>query len=340
MSNINDSAPATGNTPRLPNSDCTEAANAIAQARQADLLLINAALIPEIDTRLIALCSERNRRENVILVLVTLGGKADVAYRIARCLQSKYSRFSLFVPGYCRSAGTLVALGAHELIISDYGELGPLDVLLFKKDELGEKQSGLIVMDALAQLQERAFESFKDFFMSIKLGSGLTATTSAEIASELSTGLYSAIYEQIDPLHLGEAGRAMKITQMYGSRLVQEGKNIESDGVRRLATSYPSHGFVIDRKEAENLFTNVRASDEHENQLAALLGSYSRAEAREGKILFLSDEINVRDLHQSDGETNPSGAGHASQEQEGNDLAKSAESLNSVLVQQEELEST
>ncbi len=52
--------------------------------------------------------------------MVTEGGDADPAYRIARCLQDHYDRFSLFVSGYCKSAGTLVALGAHELQMKAY----------------------------------------------------------------------------------------------------------------------------------------------------------------------------------------------------------------------------
>src|SRR6266478_9667534 len=86
-------------------------ADKIARTLDADLLLYNAPIERHLDQRVIELCNSMRRRPNVALILVTTGGDADAAYRIATCLQSKYKRFSLLVPGYCKSAGTLVALG-------------------------------------------------------------------------------------------------------------------------------------------------------------------------------------------------------------------------------------
>lgn len=123
-------------------------------------------------------------------MLVTFGGDADTAYRIARCLQDHYEKFILYVSGICKSAGTLVAIGAHELVISDHGELGPLDVQMSKKDELWEYQSGLTVMDALTALKDNAFNAFEQFFLDIKRKSGDTITlrTATEIATDMTKG--------------------------------------------------------------------------------------------------------------------------------------------------------
>ena len=179
------------------------------------------------DTQLIQECITRRRRKNILLLLVTTGGDADPAYRIARCLQTKYERFFLYVSGYCKSAGTLVASGAHELVISDYGELGPLDVQMSKKDELWEVQSGLTVMDTLSALQDNAFNAFEKFFLSTKVGSGgsITMRTAAQIATEMTTGLFAPLYGQVDPLNIGEAARAMSIAGHYGRRLLSQIQN-------------------------------------------------------------------------------------------------------------------
>jgi ClpP class serine protease len=97
---------------------------------------------------------DRKRRKNAILILVTEGGDPDAAYRIARCFQEHYELFTCIVPGYCKSAGTLITIGAHELVMTDGGELGPLDIQMSKKDELWESQSGLTVAAALNALHE------------------------------------------------------------------------------------------------------------------------------------------------------------------------------------------
>lgn len=103
--------------------------------------------------------------KSLLLILFTGGGDPDSAFRIARYFQEKYERFTLYVTGYCKSAGTLLALGAHELIMSDHAELGPLDIQMAKKDELIEKQSGLTVMTALSSLDSRSFRAFEQFFL-------------------------------------------------------------------------------------------------------------------------------------------------------------------------------
>ena len=112
--------------------------SSVAEQLDADVIHYNGPVQRHADTQLIQECITRRRRKNILLLLVTTGGDADPAYRIARCLQTKYERFFLYVSGYCKSAGTLVATGAHELVISDHGELGPLDVQMSKKDELWE----------------------------------------------------------------------------------------------------------------------------------------------------------------------------------------------------------
>ena len=68
------------------------------------------------------------KRKNVLVLLVTLGGDADSAFRIVRFLRRSYDKVTVFVPSLCKSAGTLICLGAYEVVIPEAGELGPLDV--------------------------------------------------------------------------------------------------------------------------------------------------------------------------------------------------------------------
>ena len=252
--------------------------NRVANKLNADVIYYNGPILRPTDMQLIDECIKRSKRKNVLLILVTQGGDADVAYRIARCLQTKYERFFLYVSGYCKSAGTLVALGAHELIMSDHGELGPLDVQLSKKDELWETQSGLTVMDTLKVLQSEAFKTFKNYFLETKvnISGSITLKTAAQIATELTTGLFAPLYGQVDPLHIGETGRSMAIATQYGLRLIATGRNIGLDELEQIVSEYPSHGFVIDRHEACVLFNNVREPDADESLLTEELGNKAR----------------------------------------------------------------
>ena len=260
-----------------PPTDVVSLADDLADQLDADVLLYNGLLTIQEIHRLIDLCSARRRRPNVVLLLVTYGGDPNAAYRLATCLQANYSDFSLLVSGYCKSAGTLIAVGATELAISDHGELGPLDIQMSKEDEPWGQQSSLTIMDTLTSLQEKAYIAFEDFFLKIKTRSadGITVKTAAGVAAEITNGIFSSLYGQVDPLHIGEAGRAMRIAAFYGERLLRIGGNITVSDLSQLTFGYPSHDFVIDRKEAERLFAKVRPPTDIELDLIESLGPSS-----------------------------------------------------------------
>jgi hypothetical protein len=284
-----------------PQEDAQEAelaviANRVAATLDADVLLYNGPIANPLDRNLASTLRKRRRRKNVLLILVTLGGEADSAYRIAKALQSKYEKFILYVTGYCKSAGTLIALGANELVIGDDGELGPLDVQMSKQDTLWETQSGLTVNASLTALQSKAYLAFEEFFMQTESNSGgaITVKTAAEIATNLTVGLFAPLYAQIDPLHVGEAARAMQIAEHYGRLLLQEGKNLDRRALDKLVTEYPAHGFVIGRDEASRVFKSVREPTEDEVLLAETVGIMAQVPhemiSRTPRVEFLSTE--------------------------------------------------
>lgn len=233
-----------------------------------DVVIYRGPVQPPFDRRLMLEVRKRKSRDRVLLCMATNGGSADSAFRIARCLSQEYRSFTVFVDAVCKSAGTLIALAANELVMSDAAELGPLDVQLSKPDELDEWTSGLTPIQSLSTLRQQSFESFEDYFLKMRYRSGLqiTTKTALEIAAKLVIGLYGPIFEQMDPMRLGEIQRAMMIAFHYGERL---GKvNLRPGALERLIAEYPSHGFIIDRTEAGQLFHNVRKPMRPELKLA------------------------------------------------------------------------
>ena len=255
-----------------------EVIEAVSEKHDADIIFYNGEIARPCDQDIIDNCISRRRRKNVILILVTGGGDADSAYRIAKCLQGKYENFICYVSGYCKSAGTLLVLGANKIIFSDHGELGPLDVQLSKKDDLFQLQSGFTVMDALTALQDKAFLSFENTFLALESKSegAITVKTAGEIASNLTSGLFSSLFGQVDPMHIGESARALSIANAYGMRLMKGSGNWTEETLSLLLSGYPSHGFVIDRIEAETLFDNLREPEGDEVELAKLLKDEAR----------------------------------------------------------------
>lgn len=243
------------------------AAHRLREAEQADVVVYSGDLFPPHDFEFMTELVTGKTAPDVVLVLTTYGGSADTAYRIAKCLQRTFDRVRLFVPEVCKSAGTLIALGAHDLVMTGMAELGPLDVQLRKPDALGERLSGLTPVDALKALQVEAFETFEYCFLEVQQRSGrqITTQTAARMAARMAIGLMRPVYAQVNPFVLGEYQRAMTVADAYGARL--EVGNVKSGARGRLLYGYPSHEFVIDIDEAEELFESVREPSEVETDL-------------------------------------------------------------------------
>ncbi|UIP88450.1 SDH family Clp fold serine proteinase [Pseudomonas phenolilytica] len=221
--------------------------------------------------RVTSVCQRQRLSSTAYLVLVTSGGDPHAGYRIARCLRHHYGDFKLLVPDICKSAGTLIAMGAGEIIIADRGELGPLDIQMSKQDELMERSSGLDIQQGLELLRKQTYAAFEEFMFSTQTRTRVSTKMAAEIAAKLAGTAFQSIYAQVDPVRLGEISRANAIGFEYGRRLDEDSRNLKHGALVGLITRYPSHSFVIDRKEACNLFERVRAPDERESGLVAML---------------------------------------------------------------------
>lgn len=227
---------------------------------------------------MISVCRNK-KRKNVILHLVTNGGDPHAAYRIARELQRTYSEksekesdkrdgcFYLFINGVCKSAGTLLALGADVIIMDEHAQLGPIDVQVKRQDEVGEHTSGLTPIESLKFLNENSMDLFRDTFWRLRFGQEFTTRLAAEISAQITTGLMGKIYQQMDPIRLGEIYRSTQIAKEYGERL-QKGRNAKSNALDKLISGYPSHSSVIDKQEAYELFEKVKDPSESLLKLA------------------------------------------------------------------------
>ena len=165
------------------------------------------------------------RRDNIFLLLRTNGGEADDAYRIARLCQTTFEKFYICIPRSCKSAGTLIALGANRLIMSHLSEIGPLDVQLRRRDEIGQLRSGLVVKKALEGLEQETVKVYIGVMDVINQWSrqAVSFEVASRIAINIATGIMAPVYGQINPEALGNDLRDLEIAKEYGERLIGHG---------------------------------------------------------------------------------------------------------------------
>lgn len=267
-----------------------EAAKAASEAHEADIYLYSGSIeedsLGEIAE---AVTQGFNGRDRCILILATNGGSANGAFRIARFFQRTYSEFWLCCPGTCKSAGTLIALGAHGLIMDHFSELGPLDVQIVKEDEIGARKSGLLATSTFEALADQTFALYSTLMARIKLSSAnqISFKLASQLAADMTAQTIGNLYNQMNPEVIGSERRSLLIAKRYG-QLLTEIDNVRPHAVDHFVSCYPSHDFVIDDEEAKRWFKHVELPSEELYRVIALLGRVAREEMHDTVVLALS----------------------------------------------------
>lgn len=264
-----------------------------------DFILISNTISRQLHYSLSALVAQK-KHDNCTVFLTTFGGDPHGGYRIGRCLRHHYKHVRLVVPSLCKSAGTLVAIAADELAIGDLGELGPLDVQVRKLNEMAEHSSGLDLSEAMEVGFQHTMKAFRHALVDIRGGTRVSTRLAGEFAAKIAASVATPIYSQIDPNRVGEMQRAVAIALEYGTRLNKLSKSLKSgDSLKRLVVDYPCHSFVIDRKEATEIFNKVTHPSKIEIELYENLWHVMNDEVDYGPILVYSH--NEKENHESNG---------------------------------------
>jgi ClpP class serine protease len=141
-------------------------------------------------------------------ILHTPGGLVLPALQIARAIKAHPARTTVFVPHYAMSGGTLIALAADEIVLSDHAVLGPID------PQIG----GLPAASVLRVAQEKPIQNTEDYTLVLADVGAMAISQLQKAARELLTGTVSenaaiSIAEQLSsgrwthdyPIHHGEA---------------------------------------------------------------------------------------------------------------------------------------
>lgn len=193
--------------------------------------------------------------EQIALLIRSPGGHPDAAYRLATLLRRHCGGFVAVVPSWAKSAATLLALGADEIVLGDSGELGPLDVQL-PVPQGEDYASALNEYQALYRLSEFALDAFNEtMFQMQERFEDLTDKELMPFAIRFALGMMRPLLDDLDSVHYTYISRELRLIQEYAVRLMRRTyKEEEARKIaRHLVENYYDHGFVIDAGEAENI---------------------------------------------------------------------------------------
>jgi hypothetical protein len=164
---------------------------------------------------------------------------------------------SVLIPHRAVSAGTLIALGADEIIMTPLSILGPIDPSrshpLLPKREGANEPEPISVQD-----MRHAMQFIREAASSKEAGLVYTPDAMAQI--------FSALFDKIHPLAIGAIEQSYALSKLIGTRCLEthmgtadaDREKIASL-VDKLCDQYKSHSYPISRNEAKAI--GLKAKD-------------------------------------------------------------------------------
>ena len=72
------------------------------------------------------------KKDRVVVILETPGGSGETARDMVELLHQRFKHVTFVVPGTAKSAGTIMALGGHEILMGLESSLGPIDAQIMQ----------------------------------------------------------------------------------------------------------------------------------------------------------------------------------------------------------------
>lgn len=220
---------------------------------------------------------ELGRVKKLSILMDSPGGDADAAFHLVRAFRQYTDNMEVFVVNWAKSGATFVCLGADKILMGKNGELGPLDVQLTDPRGSLVPKSALNVFKSLEYLQRYAMDTLDLTTVLLMLKGNMDIPYALEKALPFVTCVTSPLYQQVNPIELGEARRHLAVGEEYCKRIMRRysysslsSKKIEQI-VKQLVWDYPSHSFVIDLEEATSIGLNAEELDDERAKLCESL---------------------------------------------------------------------
>ncbi len=205
-------------------------------------------VIPELCTQIREIPKEE---KNIDLLIVSNGGDPVVSWRIISLLRERFQQIGVLLPYEAYSAATLVALGANDIVMHPFSNLGPVDPQLSGERNIpgrpGQKESFNFGAEDLSH--------FIDF---VSQDVGISDQEQKERAFEL-------VCKEVGAIPIGVAKRSSNLALSLGQKLLslhmddQNKVKAISDSLNK---SFYHHGYPVGRTEAKNIGLSISEGSE------------------------------------------------------------------------------
>lgn len=203
-------------------------------------------------------------QEEIDFLLISNGGDPITALRIISILRERFKKISVLLPNVAYSAATILSLGADEIIMHPYSNLGPVDPQLTVSRQADNGQASKL---------EFSSEDIRNYIDFVKSDVGITDQNHLISA-------FNALAKEVGPLPIGSAKRSQQLSLSLSIRMLEmhmEDKSKASSIAKALNTAYYHHGYAVSRSEAQRIGLNIIFPDtELENLMWDVWKDYSQ----------------------------------------------------------------
>lgn len=199
---------------------------------------------------------EGERPQKIDLFLETRGGLVETPWKLVNKIRQFCDSFSVIVPWKAYSAGTMICLGADEILMSPMSELGPIDPWL----QIQGQQSARFMIPDLGVEDVAAYITF--------LRSRAGITDQAALAETV-----KVLSEHLTPTLLGRMERIYSHIRLVARKLLSLSKPpiseaIVSNIIEALVQKMFAHGHGIGLAEAKSMGLNAIQMDRATEELS------------------------------------------------------------------------
>lgn len=190
--------------------------------------------------------------QKITLFIYTCGGDILAAWSIVNLLRQFCKELEVVIPAKCLSAGTLMSLGANNIVMTKQATIGPID------PSVNGPLNPQVNFNGQIQPWAVSVEEIKGYIAVAKEEFGIT--DDAGLAKIL-----HALSEKIHPLVLGRVYRTKAQIQMLARKLlVNQMDNAENVDkiISFLCSESGSHDYTINRLEAMELGLKIEKPDQ------------------------------------------------------------------------------
>ncbi len=205
------------------------------------------------------------------------GGDADAAFHLVRTFRQHTDSLEVIVANWAKSGATLVCLGADKILMGQDAELGPLDAQLRAPTGSAIPISALNAFKSLEYLQRYTLDTLNLAILLMLQKARMDIPYAIQQSLPFVSCIATPLYQQVEPKELGEARRHLAVAEEYGERIMSRygyssiSKQKVKEIVNKLVWEYPSHSFVIDFIEAQQIGLKVETLDDARSELCSEL---------------------------------------------------------------------